>query len=135
MMTILEKVDVLRRTEVLRQIRTESLARVAAMAREREHQPQEALYAENHAADRFFVVTHGEVALLRSGTEHERRGPSSVLGILGALSEGPYRETAMALTPVHTLQIDQQDLLDLMDTDSHISRGILKGLITHFNSR
>jgi len=129
MMTILEKIDVLRRAELLREVRTESLARVASIAEEVNFPSGDALYLVNQAADRIFAVVEGEVTLHRNGMEPCRLGSGWMLNTLPALAEGTCTETATAAPGTVVLRIEQQDFLDLMASDFHLTRGLVKGLV------
>jgi len=128
-LTILEKVDTLRRIELLREIRTESLARIASISKEICPASQETLYVANQVTERVYVIVEGEVVLQRDGSAKQRLGCGEILGILPALAEGVYRETATAEASARLLQIEQHELLDLIASDFHITRGVIKGLV------
>jgi len=65
---------------------TESLARVAAVCVEAGYAAGEALYRENEAADRMFVILEGAAAVARHGGRPLQLGPGKVLGALGMLA-------------------------------------------------
>ena len=129
MPTILEKLDVLRRTELLKEIRTESLARIAAIAGEGHPSANQVLYGEGQIADRFYLLLEGEVVTVSAERGEQRHRPGSLLGILEVLAEGAYFETARTNGSVRLLQVDQQDLLDIMASDFHLTRGLLRRLV------
>lgn len=129
MLTILEKVDHLQKAPLFQGVRTESLARVAAIAQEVSYNAQELLYRENDAADNMFLVLEGEVTLLRNGREGQRLGPGRLLGVLALLAGESQPESAMATRPTRALQIDQQEFYDVMAEDFNITRGILQALV------
>jgi len=128
MLTIMEKVDLLQNAELFREVRTESLARVAAIAQEETFETRQVLYNENEAADVMFVLLDGEVALTAAGREERKLKECQVAGALSLLADLPQAETARASRPTRTLRLGQQDLLDVMAEDFQITRGILRAL-------
>lgn len=128
-MTVLEKVEVLQRLPIFAGVRTESLARIAALAQEVSYEPRQQMYRENEAADSMFVVLQGEVSLMREAREAQRIGPDHLVGVQALLAADTQQETAVAATPTQALQIDQQDFFDVMAEDFNITRGILRALV------
>ncbi len=128
-MTVLEKVEILQRLPIFQGVRTESLARVAALAQEVSFEARQQLYRENEAADSMFVVIEGEVALSRNGRDAQKAGPDQLVGAPAMLAADTQPETATAVAPTQALQIDQQDFFDAMSEDFNITRGILRALV------
>lgn len=129
MLTIMEKVDVLQKAVLFREIPTESLARIAAIAEEITFDTRQMLYTENEASDLMFVVLEGEVALVMNGREERTLGALQVVGALALLAGGPEPESAVATQPTRVLQIEQQEFYDAMAEDFNITRGILRALV------
>ncbi len=129
MLTLLEKVNLLQKASIFNTVRTESLARVAAVAEEASYGARQLLFRENDAADTMFVLLEGEVALLREGKETRKLGPHQVVGALALLAGRSQPESAMATQPVRALRIDQQDFYDVMAEDFTVTRGILRSLV------
>jgi CRP-like cAMP-binding protein len=129
MLTILEKVDMLRKAPLFHAVPTESLARVAAIAQEVSFEPRQPLFSENDAADSMFVLLEGEVALLRDGREAERRSPFQVVGARALLAADPQPLSALTTGLLRALRIDKQDFYDAMAEDFNLTRGILRALV------
>jgi len=129
MLTLLEKVEILQKAPLFHGIRTESLARVAAIAQETTFDPRQALFRENDSADAMFVVMDGEVSLLRNGVETKKAHSPEVVGAVGLLGGSYQFESAVATQPVHALKLDQQDFYDVMAEDFEVTRGILRALV------
>src|SRR2546422_3476328 len=108
MLTTIEKVNILQRTPVFQGVRTESLARVAAIAREVSCDARQLLFRENEGADTMFVILEGRVALVRNGQQAQELAAGQVVGALALLAGDSHRESAMATQPVRALQIDQR---------------------------
>ena len=126
MLTIMEKVDLLQGAALFAQVRTSSLARIAALAQEVGFEARQFLYRENEAPDALFVLLAGEVSLTRAGQELGRLGRLQIAGGLALLADEPRAESAAATQPVRAFRITQQDLFDAMAEDFSIARGILR---------
>jgi CRP-like cAMP-binding protein len=134
MLTVLEKVEVLQKVQLFRDVPTESLARIAAIAQEASLEPRKVLYKENAAADTMFVVLEGEVSLVANGQETKKVGPHRVAGALALLAGIPQPESAVAILPTVALEIDQQEFNDVMADDFNVTRGILRAVIRQLSA-
>lgn len=132
-LSVLEKVDQLKKVPIFQDVRTESLGRLAAVTEEVTFRPNDVLYRENEAAEGLYVILEGEIAVSRDGQEMGRLRPNELAGVLGALAGEAQPETATAARFTRTLKLDQQDFYDAMADDFHITRGILRGLIEVIN--
>ena len=128
MLTILEKVDLLRKSALFRDIATSGLARVAAIANELSLAPDQMLYLEDTVADSMFFVLEGEIEQLRSGHKIQTDRQGRVLGALAMLAGGTHAESAHATQPTKVLQLERQDFLDALAEDFSVTRGVLKAL-------
>jgi CRP-like cAMP-binding protein len=128
MLTVLEKVALLQKAPLLQGVRTESLARVAAIAQEVQCAARQTLFRENEAAETMYFVVEGEVSLLRGGREFRRLGADQILGMLPLLAGDCHVEAALATGALRVLQIDQQEFYDAMADDFNLTRGILEAL-------
>jgi AAA family ATP:ADP antiporter len=128
MLSTLEKVDLLRKAAMLRDVPTPGLSRVAAISNEVTFVPNQMLYEDNSPADSMFFMLEGEVELARSDRRTRIDGQGQLLGGLAILAGGTYGELAIATQPTRTLRIDRQDLLDTMAEDFSVTRGVLKAL-------
>jgi CRP-like cAMP-binding protein len=99
-----------------------------AICAEASYAAGEALYRENEAADRIFVLLEGEVAIARHEKRALKLGPHSVLGALAMLAGTSQSESALATLPSRALLIDQQDFCDLMADDFNLTQGLLRRL-------
>jgi NTE family protein len=128
MLTVLEKLTLLQKVPLFQGVRTESLARVAAIAQEVQYETHQAIFRENEAAEALFFVLEGKVSLMRAGRERQQLEANQMLGTLPLLAEESYSESALAARPVRVLQIDQQELYDAIADDFNLARGILRAL-------
>jgi AAA family ATP:ADP antiporter len=128
MLSVLEKVDLLRNAELFQALPTQSLVRLAAMAQELTWAPQQVVYHEGSRAESILMVLEGEVELIRAGNVLARIGPHQVLGGLAALSHGRYSESAVVSQPTRALRMDREEFFDAMAEDFRVARGIVKAL-------
>ena len=99
MLTILEKVDLLRKALMFRDIPTPGLARVAAISNEVTFVPNQILYEEDSPADSIFFMLEGEVELARSDRKTQIDGQGPLLGGLAVLVGEIHAERAIATQP------------------------------------
>jgi len=130
MLTILEKADLLQSAEIFREVRTQSLARVAAITEEVSFHARQRLYSENESPDFLLFLLEGEVMLAGKEVPEQRLTRSQTAGALAVLANRPQSETAVTSSPVRALRISQQALFDAMAEDFHITRGILRTLVS-----
>ena len=128
MLTILERVDLLRKVANFRFIPTQDLARVASAASEVSFDAQQSLYGRNSPPDSMFLLLEGDVELLE-GERQRKVGEGQVVGAAALLADEPHAESVVAATPLRALQIDQQGLFEAMSENFAITRGIVKALI------
>ncbi len=129
MLTTLEKVDLLQHVHIFREIPTESLLRIAAVAHELELEDHQVLFSENSPADAMFVLLKGEIVLTRAGREEQRLAPFEVAGAFALLAERVQTERASVRRPTAALKIAREDLHEAMAEDVNITRGILRALV------
>ena len=87
MLSVLEKVDLLRNAKLFQALPTQSLVRVAAIAHELTWAPQQVVYQEDSRAESILMVLEGEVELIRGGNVFAQSGRTSAGG-LAALPSG-----------------------------------------------
>ena len=128
MLTVLERVDLLRKSPMFCDIPTAGLARVAGIARELNLPPGQMLYSEDSVAESMFFLLEGRLELTRSGRSIQSEEPHQLLGALAMLSGGTHTESAQASEAAKVLQIDMQDFFDALAEDFGAARGVLKSL-------
>ena len=103
MLTVLERVDLLRKVANFRFIPTQDLARVASAASEVSFDARQTLYSRNSAPDSMFLLLEGDIELLEGGRQR-RVGEGQVVGADALLADEPHSESAVAATPVRAIQ-------------------------------
>jgi hypothetical protein len=128
MLSLLEKVDLLRTSKLFACVPTQSLARVAAIASEVKWDPRQIAYHEHSPAETLYFVMEGEMELLRGGAVVEKIGPQQVPGGLAALSRGNHSETAVVTQATRALRLDREEFFDAMAEDASVAQGIVQAL-------
>ena len=128
MLTVLEKVELLRNAPLFQALPTQSLVRVAAIANELSWAPQQVVYQENSPAESIVFLLEGELELMRGGKVFARRGQHQVLGGLAALSSANHSESAVVSQATRALRMDREEFFDAMAEDFRVARGIVKAL-------
>lgn len=131
MLTILEKADLLHETDFFGEVRTRSLARIAAIAGEMQFQAKQRLFSENESPDAMYVLLEGEVSLTRNGVVESTLSRFQCAGAHPVFSDQPHSKTAVAGTLVQVLRIPQESLFNAMAEDFNITRGILRAFARH----
>jgi thioredoxin reductase (NADPH) len=109
------------------------IARLAAHGRQRPVQRGEVLFEAGDAIVPFFVVTAGQVEVVRpSGTGEDLvalHGPGQFTGEVNMLSGRRTLVRARAVEPGEVIEIDRERLLALVQTDAEISEILMRAFI------
>lgn len=107
-----------------------ALERLIAMSQELTLQPGEYLLREDEIGDSMYVVVEGTLQIRKKAGDSEvvlaERKPGEVLGEMSVLDQAPRVASAIALTPVRVMQIDQETFMALLDWSPTAARAILK---------
>jgi AAA family ATP:ADP antiporter len=128
MLSLLEKVDLLRNARLFQAMPTQSLVRVAAIASELNWEPKQVVYHENSPAQNIYFLLEGEVELVRAGRSLAKRGPHQVPGGLAALANSNHAESAIVSQPTRALVMEREAFFDAMAEDFRVAQGIVKAL-------
>lgn len=128
MLTVMEKVDELQKLDFFQAVRSESLAQLAAVARETAYDPGQVLYGEDQPAESMFVIVEGELAFSRRGQPCGSMGAHGLTGALAMLAGRQHHETATAAVATRVLAIDEQDFMDTVADDFNFTRGVMRAL-------
>lgn len=102
-----EDVDLVGRVELFRQLSPISVERLARAARPVEVEPGAVVLTQGEAAEEFFVVADGELAVSQDGVEVRRLQPGDSFGEIALLQTGPRTATVTAVEPTRMLTLDR----------------------------
>ncbi|MBI4819118.1 MAG: cyclic nucleotide-binding domain-containing protein [Deltaproteobacteria bacterium] len=130
--SILDKVFLLQNVQLFRALTVDELTAVAAVTTEGHAGPREVVYAEGTEGNSLYVITSGEIQLLRAGKLLLTLQPGESFGQTSILDGGLRPVTAKCGDEgVDYVRLDRQDLIDLlMDRPA-----LLSGLFVELGSR
>lgn len=128
MMAIVERADFLRNVKIFTLVRTEYLAKVAAVLKERELAAGETLFAQGSSPEAIYFVVEGEIEAVRDGQQAwvARRGDT--LAVLPVLDRSPTLVSAVAAAPSRLLLVREELFNDLMLDNPALQLGIIRFL-------
>ncbi len=127
MLKLVERADFLRDLELFTEVRTEDLAKIAAISSEREYAEGERLFAEGDESSELFLIVSGQVRVSRRGETAFTADRGETVGTLALIDARPREFTATATRNTRTLVIERDDFYDLLR--DHFD--LVDGLLTH----
>ncbi|MGE5820831.1 MAG: cyclic nucleotide-binding domain-containing protein [Deltaproteobacteria bacterium] len=137
-LTTIEKVIFLKSVDIFKHATIEELGGIAALTEEIYFKPGETIFREGDPVDAIYLVLQGRVAAERNGQMVREIREKQAIGTVGALDLGPAFHTVKAMTPVHALKLNAQDLQDILSLDFELVRAIFRalcGLVRDFATR
>ncbi|MBI2829318.1 MAG: Crp/Fnr family transcriptional regulator [Acidobacteria bacterium] len=128
MMTIVERVDFLRTVEMFSLVRTEYLAKIAAVAKERALGAGEVLFEQDTPPEAIYFVLEGEIRATKDGEEAWVAKRGEAVGVLPVLDRKPTPVSATAAGAVRVLFVDDEVFNDLMLDNPALPLGIVRYL-------
>jgi AAA family ATP:ADP antiporter len=127
-MTIVERADFLREVEMFSLVRTEYLAKIAAVTKERAVAAGEELFKQDSPPAAIYFVVEGDIRAIRDGREAwmARRGES--IAALPVLDRKPTLVSAIAVGPARLLFVEDEVFNDLMLDNPALPLGIVRFL-------
>ncbi len=125
MLSTVEKVLLLQELELFRQASTEHLARLAAVAKERDVAAGERIFEREEPVSRAFFLVEGRVRLELSD-QTSQEVDSCLLDMLSVLSEGLHFASAETLDTCTLLIVSYEDLVDLLTDEAEFCWALLR---------
>ncbi|MDM8524391.1 cyclic nucleotide-binding domain-containing protein [Desulfococcaceae bacterium HSG8] len=130
MLLNIEKVMILKDTDIFSQTPEEDLIEVASIVEEVEVKKGEDVFIKGDIGTSMFIIVEGEVRVHdpETGKEFAVLGEKTVFGELAALDPEPRMATITALQDTQLFRLDQGPLYDLMSEHIEVVRGITRVL-------
>ena len=127
----LEKVFLLQRVDVFREVRSDHLALLAGVAQEVDAVAGAVLMREEDIPDALYVVARGEVTLRFAADRTMTVKDGGSFGALGLIGERPAMLTATVPGPasVHLLRITRPALADVLVDSPELAVALLRGMV------
>ena len=128
-MTVVEKVMLFQSVDLLAHVPTESLALIASLTEEVEHDAGSAIYSEGDPADSMYVVLDGEVRVHRSGVTVTHVREHEAFGTWALFDDEPRVLGASAIGDVRLLRLHRDDFMELLADNVEVTGAILKSIV------
>ncbi len=126
MLSMIEKVLVLRNAGIFAETSDEILAGIAAIAAVRDAAAGECIIEMGEAGDSMFIIASGRVKVHHGEHELNQLGTGSVFGEMALLDPEVRSASVTAVEETRLLSLDQQSFFDLIDERPEIARGLLR---------
>ncbi len=124
MLKLVERADFLRGVDIFSDVRAEDLAKIAAIAQEREYATGATLFSEGDPGSEMFLILSGEVEASRRGDRAFTVKRGDTVGTLTLIDERPRELTVRAVGKVRVLVIARDDFFDLMKDHFNLAEGM-----------
>lgn len=126
-MDLVEKIFLLQRVELFRDMESEYLARMASAAVEMTPDPGAVLVRKGEPADGLYLVVNGTVELHRDGVV-EAIGEGGEVGSWDLVDPVPSAGSVRAGDPSRLLRVDRADFQDLLADHPRLALDLLESL-------
>ena len=126
MLSIIEKVLVLRNAGIFAETSDEILAGIASIASIRQVTGGESIIELGEAGDTMFIIASGRVKVHNGEHEINQLGAGGVFGEMALLDPEVRSASVTAVEQTQLLSLDQQSFFDLIDERPEVARGLLK---------
>ncbi len=133
-LNIVEKVLALECVELLRNLKPEQLARIAAVASEVSLAPGKNVYEPGRPPAALFVIIEGAVELSRGGDVLAVARQNEVLGAWALFDDEPLAIDARTLEDTRLLRISREDFYDVLADNPEITQALFSTLVKRFRA-
>ncbi|QDU64229.1 Cyclic nucleotide-gated potassium channel [Planctomycetes bacterium Pan216] len=130
MLSIVDKVLLLKRVELFRDLPGEEVARIAEIAEEIRYPPEAVILEQGSTDDcRLDCIIQGEVLVQVDGRRVSRLHRGDCFGELSLIDSEPRSATIIAETEVVILRLSREIFLNLLEDRFEIARGLIVTLV------
>ncbi len=104
------------RIEIFKGFSPEDIAHILQKGKVFEFPQGKAIFHEGQTGNSLFVVLSGKVGLYKRGKEIAVLNPGDVFGEMALLTESPRTASAVALTMVRVLSLDEKQITQVLDS-------------------
>lgn len=128
MIPIIERVMILKRSQLFRYFPGNDLAGIAALSEVVHLEKDQVVFEQGEAGDAFYMVVRGNIRIMRGSTELALLGPREGFGEMAILDQETRSATATAAEPTTLLRIDRDSFDRLIEQNPSVARGIYRML-------
>ncbi|HZT88940.1 MAG TPA: ATP-binding cassette domain-containing protein [Stellaceae bacterium] len=118
--------EFLKTVDVFKNLTPIELTNVAEKMTRRHYQPEEIVIAEGEVGEDFFLISAGEVAVVRHDREVARLGAGDFFGELALISGEPRNATVYAATPLDTYVLGKDDFRAAVEASASFRDQLLR---------
>jgi CRP-like cAMP-binding protein len=128
-LTIVEKTVLLMEFELVKNMETEQVARIASLAKERHLEEGECIFEQDQPAEAAFLVLDGLVQISRNGKVLREVTSKGGFGLLEVVAPGhTYSVSAKAVKRTHVLTISREDVLYAVAEYPKFAIGLIRSM-------
>jgi CRP-like cAMP-binding protein len=128
MLTLVERVMLLRTVDFFGETSEEILAEAAATLMELEVKAGETILAKDQPTSAMYLIVEGQVGLQNADHSSASLGEKELFGELALLNPAPQPTPVIALTDARLLRLDQAPLFELLENHPPLAWGIIQRL-------
>ncbi len=127
------KTQILRRSFIFSSLNDDELGELANLAIKRSFVPNEFIFWEGDAPERFYIVAEGKVKVLKHSSSGKEFiiaffGPGEMFGEVAVFENKPYPASAQAVAETKAVGIRREDLLSFLANHSQVALRIINVL-------
>jgi hypothetical protein len=129
MMTVLERVAILRKAPIFAELSAEELCRVGEIATEVPFASGDTIVRQGDPADSLFVVVEGKLEVHKDDIKVRELENNTAFGEIALLDGGPRAATVVAKSGGRLLKVPGDEFHMLLDHTPELSRGVIRVLV------
>ena len=128
MLLSIERMLILKSTEIFDGVDDEALAELAAGMAEHQLGRGETVMSQGERGRTIYVIVAGKVVVIRDGRRITELSSGDVVGELAAFDPAPRSATVVALEPTHLLELDNYQVESMMMHNVDMLRAVTRML-------
>jgi CRP/FNR family cyclic AMP-dependent transcriptional regulator len=122
----LEKTIILKSSELFGGLPAESLATLSSIATEVRLGAGEVLFHDGESGDSLYLVTSGQVRIMKSGAEIAVLSKGACFGEMAVLDQAPRSADAVVLDEAVLLRIESEEFYEVLAENPALSQGLIR---------
>ena len=122
----LEKTIILKSSELFGGLPAESLATLSSIATEVRLGAGEVLFHDGESGDSLYLVTSGQVRIMKSGAEIAVLSKGACFGEMAVLDQAPRSADAVVLDEAVLLRIESEEFYEVLAENPLLSKGLIR---------
>ncbi len=126
MLTMVERVMILRAADLLKEVEPRHLVGLAEVAREIEILEGDNLYKEDDLSDALYMVVEGRIRLTTGGRTTSEVGPGEAFGTWSLVDDSERGHSADCIEDGLTLALHREEFYDMAAGDLSLLKGVVR---------